>query len=73
MRLKNLDAEMRRRSLRQQDIAVRLGCDRSRISRILCGHIRARAREKRAIAEALGLPVAVFFPCRRHRSRRSRK
>lgn len=64
MRFQNLEAEMRRRGLRQEDVARVLKVHRSRVSRIVCGHIRARARERRMIAELLRVSEKALFPPR---------
>lgn len=69
MRLNNLQAELRRRGLFQRDLARALGVDRSVVSRIICGHRRVRARERRMVTELLGVPENVLFPAR-GRSRR---
>jgi transcriptional regulator with XRE-family HTH domain len=61
MRLKNLEVELRRRGLYQRDLACALGVDRSVVSRILCGHRRARARERRMIADLLKVPAVLLF------------
>lgn len=62
MRLKNLEAELRRCGLFQRDLARALGVDRSVVSRILCGHRKARARERRIIADLLKISGVALFP-----------
>ncbi|MGH6878110.1 MAG: helix-turn-helix transcriptional regulator [Rhizomicrobium sp.] len=63
---------MKRRGVTQADVAKVLGKDRSHVSRIVSGLRRARARERRLVAQFLGVSIAAIFPrryCRRDRAR----
>jgi len=67
--LKKIRIELRRRQLRQRDIARNLGISEFRMSRILGGELRARPRERRCIAGMLGVPVGKLFRRRRRKGR----
>lgn len=76
-RLANLAAELARRNLTEEDVANHIGRDRSRVSRILCCHVRPRMQEKKLIAALVGLPIRNLFPrrwrLRRHNPMRARR
>ena len=56
----------------QAQIARRLGVSKSLVSQVMHGQ-KASARVRRALAWAMGLPVAVVFPPDRGRGRPRRK
>ena len=60
-----LRTQIKRRGVTQRHISRRTGIPEWRLSRLLNGELRARPRERRAIADALGLSVAALFRRRR--------
>lgn len=52
-----------RRGLSQLSLARSVGISASRISRILCGRVSPRARDRRRIAGFLGISEQELFPC----------
>ncbi len=60
--LTELKIALFRRGLSQAALARALGVHPSRVSRLIQGRVPARARERRLIAEALGVPQGQLFP-----------
>jgi len=71
MMVYKIKAELKRRGLKQSEVAHALGLSTSRVSRILSGKLRMRGWERREICAFLGVPHSALFP-RYHRPRRAR-
>lgn len=80
--LSDLKAELGRRNLSQATLAERAKIPQARLSRVITGKVRARPRERRKIAQVLGVRQTVIFPHvrtrllrlrNRQRARRTRK
>lgn len=57
------------RKLPQKELSRGIGMSESRLSRIIQGRVRPRARERRLIAEKLGVPQVQIFGMRRFSKR----
>lgn len=54
-----------RERIPQKELSHSIGVSESRLSRIIQGRVRPRARERRLIAEKLGVPQVQIFGVRR--------
>ena len=59
-----LKTELLRRGISQRELARFIGRNPSHVSRIIRGHAKPRARDRRRIAKFLGMPEAKLFPRR---------
>lgn len=62
MKLVDLKIAMIRRGVRQNHLALELGWDPAKLSRIMNGMKVPTAEERRAISDCLKLPEAEIFP-----------
>ena len=69
MKLMRLRVELVKRDMSQAALARAVGRSPSHICRIILGRIRARAKDRRRIAEALAVTEAALFPRRKWRRR----
>jgi transcriptional regulator with XRE-family HTH domain len=60
-----------KKQVSQKDLCRKIGISETRLSRIIRGHARAHARERRLIARELGVREAEIFPRRRAQKRSS--
>jgi transcriptional regulator with XRE-family HTH domain len=58
-----------RRGISQAKLAQAIGRTPAHVSRLIRGHVRPRARDRRRIASFLGVSEAQLFPRRKRRSR----
>lgn len=68
--LARLKLTLLERGLTQCELARLAGMKPAKVSRIIRGRIKAKARDRRVIARALGMPRAKLFPGMRRRARR---
>ena len=69
MLLVQLKIRLFEQRISQNSLARATGISRIRLSRLMQGHTKPRARERRLIADALGVREDEIFPNRRNRKR----
>jgi len=67
--LVRLKIALLRRGTSQVELARAIGRTPAHVSRLIRGHVRVRARDRRRIASFLGITEAQLFPRRKRRSR----
>lgn len=67
--LVRLKIALLRRGISQIQLARAIGRTPAHVSRLIRGHVRPRARDRRRIASFLSVSETQLFPCRKRRSR----
>lgn len=68
-KMERVRSQLRQRGISQREAARALQVSEFRLSRVLGGRFRARATERRKLADLLGLPLGELFPRRKRRKR----
>jgi transcriptional regulator with XRE-family HTH domain len=69
--LLHLKIAILQRGISQAKLAQAIGRTPAHVSRLIHGHVRARARDRRRISAFLGTPEGDLFPCVVHKKRES--
>jgi transcriptional regulator with XRE-family HTH domain len=74
MMLLPLKIAILRRGISQAKLAQAIGRTPAHVSRLIRGHVKARARDRRRITHFLGVAESELFPCkiRQQQARRER-
>ncbi len=69
--LVRLKIALLRRGISQVELARAIGRTPAHVSRLIRGHVRLRARDRRRIALFLGVAERAIFPCKARQKKRS--